>query len=185
MEMLTPDTNQELRAWLAAQAAAYQLRWLLAHSEDGAIWGLHEHAALQLSSDVLPVGARTLRWERLVQARLFGSAAELLLWPGPQGWQARIRHDRAGTGHAVIDEQQLLWGTWSAAPERNSPPFTLLAEGRQGIQHAPPLASELATLPPASERRASLLVRHYLHEDDSGMTRIADGRLMGVEPASF
>lgn len=174
---LSPEAGVELRGWLEAQAAEHGLTTLLAHCEDGALWGVIEGGRLLLSAEALGQPGPRLRWETLVQARLFSADAELLLWPGPAGWLARLRDDRAGDETRAIDERQLLWGTRSERPGQIAPPFAELTEGRQGIRHAPPVAAAL----PAN-RRAGLLVRHYLGEDaDSGAAVIVDSRLVGLD----
>lgn len=175
---LALDETRDLRATLESLAAQYGLTWLLAHCEDGAIWGVMEGGRLALSCEAFPQGGLSLRWGALIQARLFGPAGEALIWRGPVGWAARLRDDTTGDPVEHIDETQLLWGTASADPQRTVAPFQELVEGRQGIRHAPPVAGKLR-----GEERARLLVRHYLALDEtSGMTRVVDSRLVAVEP---
>lgn len=171
------DGQGELRAQLERLAAQHGLMYLLAHCEDGAIWGLLDGERLALSCEAFPQGGLSLRWEALVQARLFGPAGEILVWPGPTGWQARLRDDRTGEPVEYIDETQLLWGTHSEDPQRTVAPFTLMVEGRRGIRHAPPVADKLR-----GEERARLRVRHYLVQADDGMVRVLDSRLAALEP---
>src|SRR5262249_16673186 len=89
----------DLRAWLVEQARGdtgkLGLRWLLAHSDDGVIWGkLRDDGQLYLSSDVFPVRGLSLHSATLQQARLFGEHAELLIWRGPYNtWQTVLRRD--------------------------------------------------------------------------------------------
>lgn len=173
---LAVDHKQELRAWLEGLAAENELTWLLAHCEDGAIWGLVEHGRLALSCEAFPRGGLALRWAALVQARLFGAHGEVLVWRGPAGWLARLRVDGAGEQVKHIDETQLLWGTGSADPTRHSGLFQELVEGRRGIRHAPPIGGM-----PTESQRAGLRVRHYLAADDDGVVRIVDGRLVALE----
>ncbi|GIV98040.1 MAG: CRISPR-associated protein [Herpetosiphonaceae bacterium] len=169
---LPVDTGRDLRGWLAVQAVEHRLTWLLAHADDGVIWGVRRgDGSLALSCDVFPQGALALRWDTLQQCRLFGEDGELLLWRGPHGWQARLRLDRGGEPISVIDEKQLLWGT-QARESRDG--FTVLVEGAQGIVHAPPLTVEAGSLP----SRVRLLVRHYLGEDHAGVVRIRHSRLV-------
>ena len=122
-----------------------------------------------------------LRGATLQQARLFGSQAELLIWRGPQDqWQRTLRRDEPGESQEVIDEPQLLWGYVGEddPPPPESDGFVQLREGSQGIVHAPPLG---ASAPPTEQRRASLLVRHYLVEDEeTGVVRIGHSRLVAL-----
>lgn len=175
---LALEEAHDLRATLESLAAQQGLTWLLAHCEDGAIWGVMKGGRLALSSEAFPQGGLSLRWEALIQARLFGAVGEVLVWRGPAGWAARLRDDTAGDPVEHIDETQLLWGTASDDPRRTAAPFQELVEGRQGIRHAPPVAGKLR-----GEERARLLVRHYLAEDKAtGVARVVDSRLVAVEP---
>ncbi|MBX0331375.1 TIGR03984 family CRISPR-associated protein [Oscillochloris sp. ZM17-4] len=174
------SAKEDLHAWLTAMAKQHGLTWLLAQCEDGTIWGVMQDGKLLLSSDAFPqeYPQLRLRWEALTQARLFGPPGELLLWLGPAGWRARYRDDSAGTDTDYINERQLLWGTWSDEEDRTVAPFTLLVEGRQGIQHAPPLAGQML-----ANTNAQLWTRHYLADDThTGLSQIVDSRLVAVEP---
>ncbi|HMQ32725.1 MAG TPA: CRISPR-associated protein Csx19 [Chloroflexaceae bacterium] len=176
---ITVAERADLRGWLAGLAAEHRLTTLLAHCEDGAIWGVAERNGLALSAEAFPRGGLDLRWEALVQARLFGPDGEVLLWQGPTGWQARLRDDTAGDPTEHIDEDQLLWGTGSDDPARRAGPFLELVEGRRGIRHAPPLAGELQ-----GAGRGRLRARHYIAADpESGVVRVFDSRLVRLEPA--
>lgn len=170
-----PVPNEgDLGAWLAECGQRYELRWLLAHADNGVIWGERRGKALRLSSDIF--GPAELRLDRLVlqQARLFGEGGELRLWQGLGGLSAFLRCDGEGAEAEWLDESYLLWGNLSGETRDG---FTELLEGRQGIRHAPPLS-----FAPSDQRRASLRVRHYLAPDDNGVLRIVDGRLVALEP---
>lgn len=175
------EPSTDLRTWLAQQAATVMRGsadnhcWLLVHCEDGVIWGeLRDDGRLHLSSDVFPERELALRWTTLQQARLFGEQAELLLWRGAQGWRATLHHDAAGDSSECIDEQYLLWGDHGHEPQNG---FMRVIEGMQGIVHTPPIDTA-PTNEPARTARARLVVRHYLSQDESGLVRIRESRLV-------
>lgn len=173
-------TTDALRDWITTQANAYDLRWLLVHCQDGVIWGERHGDTLALSCDqaAFPKVGLALRWEALQQARLFGDIGEVLIWPGPQGWQARLRRDDAGDHVEYIDEPHMLWGNRQAPGTTPRHGFLQIAEGSQGIIHAPPIRRA-----PTERERASVCVRHYLGEDEAGMVRTVASRLVKlVEP---
>jgi CRISPR-associated protein (TIGR03984 family) len=179
------SATDDLRDWLTTQATTYKLNWLLAHCDDGVIWGQLRDNILALSSDqtAFPKDGMDLRWETLQQARLFGAAGEIFLWPGPsdmQGkhtWKARLLYDSAGNPMNCIDEEYLLWGY---AQNNEQPPlregFMQITEGSQGIVHAPPIGADK----PSEKHRARLQVRHYLEEGDTGIVRISYSRLVAL-----
>jgi CRISPR-associated protein (TIGR03984 family) len=180
VEFIAIDGIRNVKDWLQSQAIKYELEWLLAHADDGVIWGKVENRSLLTSDTVAPEVSPPLRAETLQQARLFAGNAELLLWrDGDNQWQARlIRQPADGetpTFTDAIDEPQLLWGTHGE--HRNG--FTLLRDGAQGLRHAVPkklpLGPNYETNPPV------LWVRHYLHDDENGFTRIVASRLVDLK----
>lgn len=175
---------ESLSPWLNEQASAHALRWMLAHTMSGVIWGALRGDRFHLSSEAFPdhFAGVSLDWLTLHQCRLFGEAGELLLWQAGRQWQACMRHDDAPTGEATLylDETHLLWGNREMPGRNSANGFLVLAEGRQGIVHAPPLQKV-----PTGERRAALRVRHYVAEEaDTGLLRITASRLIELlEPA--
>jgi CRISPR-associated protein (TIGR03984 family) len=174
--------------WLQQQAAQRQFQWLLAHADDGVIWGRLDDGHLVTSHDVAQGDAAAspycaeLRTVTLQQARLFGERAELLLWrDGDNVWHARvIREPEEGAGDKAdwldaLEEWQMLWGT-QGNPLAST--FTLLWDGAQGLRHAVPMSLPLAndgkTTPPR------LHVRHYLDKEDD-FARIVVSRLVSLE----
>ncbi|MEI7644328.1 MAG: CRISPR-associated protein Csx19 [Chloroflexales bacterium] len=167
----------DLRAWLHARTTALGLRWLLAHTDSGVIWGELRNNELTLSSDAFPRPGLSLRSETLQQARLFGATGELLLWRGPdEQWHATTRRDGEGDAGEYFDEAYVLWGFKEEQPPRDG--FRELREGAEGIIHAPPLQHT-----PSDKQRAHLTMRHYLQHDASGVIRIVAGRLLGLSEA--
>jgi CRISPR-associated protein (TIGR03984 family) len=177
----------DLHTWLAQQALALtkdsadKRCWLLAHCNDGVIWGEVREGQLALSCEAFPERGLALRWETLQQARLFSDAAEVLLWPGPQGWQATTRRDEQGNDAEYIDEAHLLWGTerWSTKENGEKDGFIKVIEGVQGIVHAPPVTKAPSDTKDPNAR-ARLKVRHYLGEDEAGVVRVVASRLVGL-----
>jgi CRISPR-associated protein (TIGR03984 family) len=181
----------DLAQWLTTLAQTHKLVYLIAHADDGVIWGKHGASGMQLSVDYFPQGQLALRATTLHTARLFAAHAEILLWRDGDEWAARIIEDRANpveTEHAastdelpafaaveVIDEDYLLWGNQVEAAVSGAP-FLQVSEGKQGIVHAPPIS-----VAPEAQDAARLQVRHYLRADGSGAVRMVASRLRSVE----
>lgn len=183
-----------LSHWLQNQAKEYQLRYLLAHCEDGIIWGRFDEAGLACSGGV------NLNPARLQQARMFSGKAELLLWrvqsPAGPGWNVRLVRDPVLGGppaeldagppadaiHLAFDELQILWGTGGYSVE---PGFTWLDEGRNGLRHCAPVPVASRAFGHAGNDRARrpvrLRVRHYLKPDAEGMYQVTLSRLAGLQ----
>jgi len=91
----TTALGDDAHGWLQEAAHLYKLRWLLAHADDGVIWGavVGNGAATSLA---LQPGGPSLSLETLQAARLFSTAAELLVWRDGRGAGAR------GTWHARL-----------------------------------------------------------------------------------
>lgn len=180
VELITVEAISDVKDWLQKHGAQYDLKWLLAHADDGVIWGELRNKQLITSDSVAPEVSPPLRTETLQQARLFAEHAELLLWrDGDNQWHARLIRDAVEgenpTFTEAIDEPQLLWGTHGE--HRNG--FTLLRDGAQGLRHAVPMELPLGennkTEPPR------LWIRHYLQDDQNGFTRIVASRLLDLK----
>lgn len=179
VEPVAVDSLGNVRSWLQEQAGKHNLKWLLAHADDGVIWGRLNARQLVTSDSVAPEVSPPLRAETLQQARLFAEHAELLLWrDGDNQLHACLIRDAAEdetpTFTDAIDEAQLLWGTHGE--HRNN--FTLLRDGTQGLRHAVPIPLPLGKNNETDPPR--LWVRHYLEDDDNGFTRIVASRLFDL-----
>ncbi len=161
---------------LSAQARSYGLRWLLAHADDGVIWGEFRPDGLHTSSDAFPHISPSLRVETLQQMRLFGPLSELLIWRDGSFWQARLIKDEVGEPHEYFDEAYLLWGNNA---EQKKDGFVLLREGKEGLRHAPPLNYE-GPLPANLKDCTFIKVRHYLAYDEDDQAYIAYSRLVSI-----
>ena len=79
--------DEALMAWLTEQAGDYELTTLLAHADDGVIWGKFDQG-WQLSSANFPDNSPPLRLETLQGCRMFAETAEVYLWRDEQDkWQ--------------------------------------------------------------------------------------------------
>lgn len=183
LEPVPTDGLDDVRGWLEAQAAEYNLKCLLAHADDGVIWGrVNDDKTLVTSDSAFSQVSPPLRLETLQTARLFSKEAELLLWrDGDNKWHARLIKDAAKPEEALwrdsLDEPHILWGTDPGSSVDN---FTLMSDGAQGLCHAVPLVVN----PPVGKkgfdeqsRPLRLWVRHYVQEDDNGFLRIVASRL--------
>jgi CRISPR-associated protein (TIGR03984 family) len=162
--------STEPRAWLTALAAAVDAQYLLAYADDGVIWGRLDDGALQLSSDAFPEVAVRLDAATLQAARLFGPKGELIVRrDGAGGFAGWLIEDACERLDENEDEKYWLWGRRTEAKDG----FVLLAEGRQGLHHAPPQPSETGD-------RLALRVRHYIDYDDQDQAYIRASRLVGL-----
>jgi CRISPR-associated protein (TIGR03984 family) len=182
VEPITVGDISDVKDSLQTQAREHQLKWLLAHADDGVIWGkLDENGQLITSDSVAPNVSPALRSETLQQARLFSENAELLLWrDGDNQWRSRlIRKPLDGetpTFTDAIDEPQMLWGTHPQPPDNG---FTLMNDGAQGLRHAVPLV--VSGTFDEQTRPLRLWVRHYVGEDANGFARIVASRLVDLK----
>lgn len=167
--------------WLKGQAL--QGDTLLAHQDDGVVWGrAHQDGDWVTSSRISGYGySPALRADRLWEARLFNETREILLWRDGERWSAR-QISEAGEDEPAFtewfDEPQLLWGTGYQTRDVNGVAFALLEDGAQGMRHAPPvdLGASEGYQALEEERRVCLEVRHYLARED--VARVAASRLV-------
>jgi CRISPR-associated protein (TIGR03984 family) len=179
-------------AWLENQAATYDFRYLLAHQDDGVIWGRFDAGnngakKLILSEGIGPSPRFDLT--RLQQLRAFGPTAELLIWRSWDGWRGRRIEDGRGSAREYYDDQQILWGTeidndLQAQAQASALGFTAVREG-QGLRHIVPVQvreEDFKHTKIDGYRPLRLLVRHYLEADKDGFYRVNLSRLRGLEP---
>lgn len=180
IEPAKPVTFDNLKDWLQEHAAYHKFKWLLAHADDGVIWGRVDNGKLISSDSVVPDVSPPLRAETLQQARLFSEDGELLLWRDADNkFYARVIRKPADgeipTFTETIDEPQILWGT-DPTPKQNG--FTMMSDGAQGLRHAVPLG--VSGTFNEETRPLRLRVRHYLQEDATGFNRIVASRLFAL-----
>ena len=161
------------KLWLDKQAKEYELKFFLAHAEDGVIWGHFKDGELVTSGDVFSQCAK-LRSPTLQQCRIFGENSEIMLWKVGQNWKARLVQDD-NKPECLPDEDQILWGT---QVDKESNGFTLVSDGSQGLRHAVPLTGIIFN--GKDSRPLRLQVRHYIDYDESGVARIYLSRLVNL-----
>ncbi len=177
-------TDGEFQIWVREQMNDERC-WLLAHADDGVIWGRWDGNALVTSHEVAPTIAPHLRLVTLQQLFLFGSPDEVRLWrdddcPATR-WRTRRLSDSATDD--VINEPHILWGSkreeWPEGFDGRQ--FTHVWEEASnfGMHHFVPIH---VTSEDLTQRRLRLLVRHYItHDQDTGEARITHSRLASLE----
>ncbi|WP_414575008.1 CRISPR-associated protein Csx19 [Anabaena sp. CCY 9402-a] len=174
-KLLDISPNLDINEWLKTQAKEYQLKYLLAHAEDGVIWGKFKDGQL-LTSDSVFDFLPQLDPLTLQQCRAFGETSEVMLWQTDEGFKARLIQDEKDT--EFISENHILWGTKA---DKTCDEFTLVSDGSQGLRHAVPLTD--ITFDGNQKllyRPVHLSVRHYIDYDDSGVARINLSRLVNL-----
>jgi CRISPR-associated protein (TIGR03984 family) len=171
---LQADQNDPL-SWLQRQARAGDV--LLAHQDDGAIWGKAHADGDWVTSNAVLNTSPALRSDYLWSARLFNARREILLWrDGDGNWRAREIADEMGEGEPAFvewyDEPQLLWGDHGKHEVVNGVTFAVLEEGAQGLRHAPPKAIA---------ERGKLSTRNYIGYDEDGCAFVKASRLVVLE----
>lgn len=173
-KLLDIPTNLDIDEWLEKQAEEYRLKFLLAHVEDGVIWGKFKDGKL-LTADSQFVFLPKLRPFTLQQCRAFGETSEVMLWQTDDGFKARLIQDQKDT--EFIEENHILSGTQA---DKICSDFTLVSDGSQGLRHAVPLIDIKFDENQKLYRPLRLRVHHYIDYDDSGVARIDLSRLVNL-----
>lgn len=175
-----PSTSTEFRGWLEKLATEHNLRWLLAHHDDGVNWGEYKENRLSVSHDV--AGATEYVPEflpgTLQQLRFFGPKAELLLWQTEEGLKGRILSDLNNEhGPATLDQRHLLWGVQT--DEIFDGDYITVSEA-DGLCHVVPWPDRQTQPGPRQNptHRLHLTVRHYVAYDNDGQAYVEASRLV-------
>jgi CRISPR-associated protein (TIGR03984 family) len=183
----THNIKESLENWLIQQASDYQLSYLLAHGDDGVIWGKFKIKDSKNNNDLILKTSENpqLRLSTLQQCRIFGETGEILLWNSNDKWNARLisqtkvsqlLQDRQ---IGLIPENQILWGTQG----KINGDFTLLSDGTQGLRHSVPIIVEENYFSQNKKelyRPVRLKVNHYFNYDNDGLARIFTSRLVSL-----
>jgi len=171
----------KLKQWLEEQAKYNQLNYLLAHADDGVIWGKFQDAKLITTTKPVKLFPQCdfpiLRKETLQQCHIFGNKSEVMIWKTSGCFKARLIQDDHLTKYDYIIEPQILWGTHG---EHHQNGFTLLWDGLQGLKHAVPFTDIELEGNNKVKNKVTLIVRHYIDYDDSGVARICLSRLVNL-----
>lgn len=163
--------KEDLRNWLVDKSLKHNLLYLLAHADDGVIWGrIDKNSGFVNSGDFFKEVVVQLRPHTLQQARLFGPAGELLIWFDGEKFSARLIADEQEKPDHAYEETHWLWGEGMESRDN----FTLMHEGRQGLHHAPPVEN-------AKGFRVGMRVRHYIEYDDFGQAYVVNSRLIDFD----
>ncbi|YAF95635.1 MAG: CRISPR-associated protein Csx19 [Nodularia sp. CChRGM 3473] len=173
-KLLETSLYLDINEWLENQSEEYQLKFLLAHAEDGVIWGTFKDGQLLTSDSVFDFFPK-LSPLTLQQCRAFGETSEVMLWRTDEGFKARLIQDEKDT--EFISENHILWGTKA---DKICGDFTLVSDGSQGLRHAVPLTDIEFDKNQKLYRPLRLNVHHYIDYDDSGVARIDLSRLVNL-----
>lgn len=177
------------RAWLDhvarkgdAPLPGLDLRWLLAHCDDGVAWGRRDAAGWHLSCEPFPDVSPRPGPNNLQQLRLFGPEDELLLWRADGDFRGRLlTHGPEAADITLRSEPLVVLLVGERVLRETREGFTLVGDGR-GSRHAVPLACEPSEFP-AQPRRHPLRMKvwHYFAADpESGLVRVVASRLAEV-----
>jgi CRISPR-associated protein (TIGR03984 family) len=173
-EALAFEASADLRDWIEAHATPTSI--LLAHADDGVIWGYTQGGKLMTSDEADSRYSPPLLVKTLQDLRLFNQSAEIRLWRDINGWRAIRIFEIEQAQASAFDEQHLLWGTKATKKEQG---FTLLEDGSQGLRHMPP-SHVFARDGIILRDRIYLKLRHYLRPNASGVNSITMTRLVNL-----
>jgi CRISPR-associated protein (TIGR03984 family) len=153
---------------LETRAVTGKYEYLLAHLDDGVVWGyVKDNKSLKVSSPP------ELRLETLWELRLFGAKSEWHAWRVENQWFACMVTDDEGGTMKAFDEQYILWGTGPVEGETPEDGFYPVREADLGVMHAPPIKMN-------ERHKLKISVRHYLGHDETGSAYVKLSRLMGL-----
>ena len=188
LSSLLEDACREWIGWVSGERMAppevEDFPWLLAHCDDGVVWGWHDSkgAGWRLSSQVFPDLSPPILVLNLRELRLFGPQAEVLIWRAGDGFQGRILREKADISSddpaRPADEDRVLLGDRIVASGQ-ADGFTRVGDGKGAEQAVPLKLQEKDFLEGRWPLR--LKIRHYVETDrDTGILRVVATRLVSL-----
>ena len=188
---VTPLSREDIAALLAwvrgGQAGRpeaigeSEFLWALATALDGVTWLAWDKQAnaWKSSGDEFPCVCGSLDEDKLRSLRLFGEAAEALIWQTADGLRGRLLADARGeleVHQKPMTESRLLIGR----EIRDCKGGFALAASRSGARQVLPLGfAGQTSSDQVSSIAATVDVKHYLGEDgESGAVRVVASRLV-------
>ncbi len=182
-DLLIFSDNASLKNWIEIQAREHKLQYVLAHAEDGVIWGRFNRGELITSTEPIDLFPKykfaKLRSQTLQECRIFSKdSGEIHLWRNGGKWRSYFTEDNQYEDKETIKERQILWGTHGEKNEQYG--FTLLRDGSQGLRHAVPFTDIKVDENQKLVKPVRLVVHHYITYDDAGVARISHSRLVDL-----
>ncbi|RJQ83737.1 MAG: hypothetical protein C4519_06305 [Desulfobacteraceae bacterium] len=202
IESISYSDSLEIIAWVNGGKERNDFRLplneaeMLAHCEDGVVWGYLQGDSWRLSSSVFPEVSPVIKagGANLLELRVFNRAGEIMLWRRGSSITGRLIRDPATQSDqndpfrpCVIS--YVLWGSRLIKSEGG---FSLVAEPT-GVRHAVPVCCNKDDFPLTGKGQARmpwrplrLDARQYFSQcNDSGAIRIVAYRLTGVRKEAY
>lgn len=190
LSRLGPGGIKELLAWLRNDDGSSrpecigegEFPWALVTALDGVTWLAWDsgHNRWQSAASTFPsLCGNTNQDSSLLTVRVFGPAAEALLWPAANGLTGRLLSDNSSElephQKPVEEKTRLLIGREVVSCKDG---FAHLSS-RSGARQVLPLGFAGEGCPgPGSRVKATIALKHYLGDDgDSGAVRVVASRL--------
>jgi len=154
-------------------------KWALAHCTDGVTWGVCSDRTWQMSSDDFSDLCPEVTEDNLIELRIFGRSAEILIWRNEGTMAGRMLRDSdiedPNSPLKPADEIRIVLGDRLLGKPRGG--FSRVGTAR-GLEQAVPLqCSEDDFREGCWPLR--LKVRHYFERDEkTGVVRVAVSRLV-------
>ncbi len=178
-----PQDDTAVPGWLATQMSD-ERPFLLAHTDDGVVWGRWDGSAM-LTSHQVAAGTDSdgisppLNGILVQQAFVFGEQSEIRLFRDELGnWTARKIGDMADNKNIIIESQLLIGDEVIKGWPKDG--FTHLRDKKQqGLDQIVPLPITGANI--VAGERPRLRIHHFItYDEDSGEARIGLSRLAHV-----
>ncbi len=182
LEVLQETKCKEFLGWLLGEKEPSnlkaQLRWALLFCMDGVVWGRLEEGKWILSSMIFPEICLEPSAEKILEFRIFGPEAEILVWRAENVFKGRLLKDEVEREPFVpLPEWRVLLGNRLLEEPRRGFSRVGSPEGREQVV---PLECSFEDF---KEGRwpLRLLLKHYLvRDEETGALRVAVSRLVKV-----
>jgi len=182
LEVLQETKCKEFLGWLLGEKEPSdlkaQLRWALLFCVDGVVWGRLEGGKWILSSMIFPEICPEPSAEKILEFRIFGPEAEILVWRAENVFKGRLLKEEVERDIFLpAQETRVLLG--NKLLEKSKGGFSRVGspEGREQVV---PLECSFEDFKDGRWPLRLLLKHYFVRVEETGALRVAVSRLVDV-----
>jgi len=182
LETLPEAECKKFGAWLLGREKTSDLNenfcLALIFCTDGVIWGRLEDLKWKLSSEIFPEICPKPSEEKILEFRIFGPQAEILVWRAEEAFRGRfLKDEKEKEPYTPLEETRVLVGNRLLEEARGGFSWIGSPEGREQVV---PMECSFEDFKDGRWPLRLLLKHYFVQDEKTGGLRVAVSRLVDV-----